>query len=818
MKTTNYLHKLLLAVVGLLTSVTASAQFTAKVDQVPNTTWTPVPATFSMSEVAAALGTDATSLLGAFKSWMAEGSTDTNMFFYAAPSAPDTWTDAYGTGGEKGFWIGSDAELIAYPNGCYYANPVCDEEAGTFNINIGMFPDSLKYGVYEKQLKFALKYNDKIATFTIDFTVTGTEKVDIPKPAALKEVDLNVVGEKVVTVEQYPRTSYDADDITVVLDDIVEKLGIAGGVLAGNLGELLYCTEFDTETVGKRDSVTNKSTAGAPGFWITDIRVNGEATGECSAAAYNEGDYFFAEAFTFNAETNELTFKLGQYPGKCKGDEHFFVNLYIIYGDKVYRIRLNFNTLIVEQGTGLESYTKVGEYTAEIEQDPTTDYSTKIVRPDMEAIAAALGCEVSDVRMKALNDTDNFAGSTGERGGFWFNGDGAVTNWNVGSVICFNPATEGDYSVIQVCQMPGVLTPGQEASATIYFFNGSEGDKYYAYTIHLTVTEPKVIEGDVVFNSVRTISFAVQTLVTNDHQCTENWSIDLSVLEKEIGTQEPILYALATDAAAAEADDPYTKEYTCTPYPGFWLDPDGRRSTYGTGAPVGFTYGSDGTFTFYQLPGANNVGNVFKAQAFLVNPETGAMITFNFSVTFVESIVQAEIVGEENITLPVSTKDNNISIDLSAVAEKLGVTVDDLMNEENKYLRGMTDSGIYGEAQNCFDGLGFGLDGYYDLVSGNTFVAIVEDGDGYVLNVYSNDNAARDFISTGKFCFQIDNKQYVFNVKFVSDEEYAEYVTGIGNVAAKTASSGKVYDLSGRQVTKPARGLYIVDGKKVVLK
>ena len=364
MRTTNCLRNLLTAVVCLFASMTVNAQFTAKVNQVPRTDYAPEAATFNIAEVAEALGTESATLLAALDSWIAEGSTDANMFFYAAPSAPETWADGYTTGGEKGFWLNEEAEITGYGDGsAYYCNPVWDAEDGTFSINIGMMPDALKYGVYNKELKFALQYGENTATFTIDFTVTGTEKVDLPEIKTLIESELNIVGEATVTVEQLPRNGYDADKVTITLDDIAEKLGVSGSVLADYMGELLYCTEFDTETVGKRDSVTNESTAGAPGFWVTDIRVNDEATGECSAAAYSQGCKFYMEAFAFNAEDNTLTFNLGQYPNNLLGEEAFFVNLYIVYGDKAYRIRVNFNVLLPEQGETLADFTKVGEET-----------------------------------------------------------------------------------------------------------------------------------------------------------------------------------------------------------------------------------------------------------------------------------------------------------------------------------------------------------------------------------------------------------------------------------------------------------------------
>ena len=43
-------------------------------------------------------------------------------------------------------------------------------------------------------------------------------------------------------------------------------------------------------------------------------------------------------------------------------------------------------------------------------------------------------------------------------------------------------------------------------------------------------------------------------------------------------------------------------------------------------------------------------------------------------------------------------------------------------------------------------------------------------------------------------------------------------VTGISTVKTATSMDGNFYDLSGRRVTKPTRGLYIVNGKKVVMK
>lgn len=43
-------------------------------------------------------------------------------------------------------------------------------------------------------------------------------------------------------------------------------------------------------------------------------------------------------------------------------------------------------------------------------------------------------------------------------------------------------------------------------------------------------------------------------------------------------------------------------------------------------------------------------------------------------------------------------------------------------------------------------------------------------------------------------------------------------VTGIDNVKVETSKDNIVYDLQGRRVSQPAKGIYIVNGKKVLVK
>jgi hypothetical protein len=42
--------------------------------------------------------------------------------------------------------------------------------------------------------------------------------------------------------------------------------------------------------------------------------------------------------------------------------------------------------------------------------------------------------------------------------------------------------------------------------------------------------------------------------------------------------------------------------------------------------------------------------------------------------------------------------------------------------------------------------------------------------------------------------------------------------TGVENVNRETITNNQFFDLSGRKVANPAKGLYIVNGKKVIIK
>ena len=803
---------MLVAVVCFFAGTTVQAQnFSATLEMQAAKGYDTKPVTFSLVEVAAALGIDNVTLAGALDSWTAEGSTDANMFFLVQATGP---TDNYTQGSKGGFWVNvegapqewsSDNSLMRWYNTIGW-----DLESDVFQINIGQYPEQCQPDdVYTPN--FMLTFNGKEVYFSVTIKITAAPVYDIPEPTTI-EKDLTIVGEQNIVVEQYPRGGYDSDAIYVKLGNALSLLGITNPALvAENIDKVLFTTWYNSGSVEegggmKKDTLTNAATAGGHGFWYRPVEdAEGQQTGEVSAAGWGADDKFFIEQFAYNAESDTLSAYLGQYPGSCKDNEQWFANVYLIYGEKAYLIKYTLKVMEKESGNGLADYTKKGEGGATVEQEPTSGYETIAIHPDMEAIAAALGCEVGSISMYALDDKDNFAGSTANNGGFWFSNSGTVVAWGSSAAFFVEPPTANDYTTLNVGQFPNVLSVGDEVSANLYFING---ENYFTYTVTLKVVEPQHVDFN--FERVTTRTFNAQQLLDNSYAMGSLGSISVEDIENLIGTSAPVLYGLNIDSVAVESGM-YSKKWSCTPYPGFWLNEEGRVSVWGDShAVMGIVY-SDGQFNGCQYPNRCSVGTTFQTQLFLVNEETGKMITFNINIAFVESIQEKEIVGEETVVIPVSTDNKDVEINAAKAAELLGVTVDDLFNDDNYYWRGLTNGGVYGDGQSASGGMSFGLDGGFDLY-GDIYVYPTNNGDNVVLSVFSNTEVAEDFSANAQICIEVGDKQYVIYAKLLSETLYA----GITSIKSDSRNAGKVYDLSGREVKQPARGLYIKDGKKVV--
>jgi len=808
---------MLAAVVCLLAGVSAQAQFRGSVEQYPTNNYAKDAIEFNLTEVATALGTDTTTLGPALRTYITSEAPDPLLLSAVVDGADVAWTAAT-KADANGFWFDGVGNPVGWgDNAKFFASP--DLDGNVFAFYVGQMPDKMQAGD-EANATIKLTFNEKSVTFALKLAVIAKPEVEIPEPATLLEKDLNIVGQAELIVTQKPRTDYAADNIAVKLEGLASLLGISNTQVltdADNLDKIFYATRYidggDNNGL-KKDSLDNQSTAGeAPSFWFRAIQdENGEKTGEVSAFGYNNADCFYIEGVKFNAETDTLTARLGQYPSALKGGEKLFANLYFIYGDKAYKLVLRLNVEEIEAGNGMSDYNKLGEETVEVKMEPREDYGTDQIKVDLEKIATLLQVEQSALQLVALDDKDNFASSTANNGGWWFTRSGDVISWGDNADLFIEPAETSKYDVLNIGQFPDHMKIGDEANVTLYFIGG---ENYYQFNVHLTITE--VEKQELNFESVASRNFTVQLLLDNNYTMNDLGTISGEDLEALIGTASPVLYGLNVDSVAV-VEGPYTKKWTCDPKPGFWLSKEGFRTTWGTATAsyMGIVY-ADGLFRGCQMPSVPAVGDVFKTQLFLVNEETEKMITVNVQINFVETLEQKEVVGTENLVLAVSTDGFDAEIDLAKAAEALStadapVTAADLVNSNNYYLRGMKD-GAYGEAQNCENGLSFAADGSYDGY-GSMYFTIAENGGKYILSFASNDPVADDYTANGQFCFEVNGRQYVYAVNFVSPALY----TGIATVKSSSRTAGIVYDLQGRQVKSLKSGLYILDGKKYIVK
>ena len=816
--TTTHLRKLLLAVVCLFTGLSAQAQFNATLEQYARSSYETDAINFSLTEVATQLGTDTTSLMNAVRSWTSEGSSDASMFFFQ--EADGNFSNNYTQGGKGGFWIQADGMVGEWPNVAYYNTLTWDSENDLFAINIGQFPDALAEGAtFNPQFKLVL--GEKEATFNITYVVKPIPEV--AEPTTLVEKELNVVGETTLEIKQFPRSGTNGTNYEFEINDLIEKLGMPSAeLLELVLPKIIYSPERDPAIGGKLDTLTHKSTASAPGWWLAKQTEDehGIISDEVLAAPYNsQGEVYYTEQFKF--KDNVLSFVLGQHGNALKPGDSYYNNVYIIYNDKAYRIRIQL-TIEEPEYSGLDDMTKTGETIIEKEQGIDDDYNYEFVSfsLDTNAIAEELGCETNQLSLQVLDANNNLtSSSTANNGGYWMTADGIACPWGSSAVVFVEPATTGDLKTLNMGHYPGNLKPGDEVHFNMYIVN--EG-KYHSLDITYRVKE-KESEDQSGYKIMASRSAVVQVIadasnyLVSGNQTT--YTLTPDAVNELIGTSSPSLYCELADtitAATGEKYAPYTK-YLCTPAPGVWLGKEGQGHTW-TGnaeAPVGICYDlSNGQFTIYQAPGVNPVGSSYKTNLYLVNEDTKEMVQIKFTIQFVSELVNYEIVGEESISLPINLDldETSVPFDPSKAAAAFEIPVEELMSGYT--LRGKAESGLFGEGFNPIEnGLSFNPNhGGYDENGMIHIICEAKDG-GYAITTISDQELEEGYRMDAEMCFQIDQKRYIYHITFMDEAIY----TGINNIST-IANKGKIYDLSGRMVMNPNKGIYVQNGKKYVVK
>ena len=139
----------------------------------------------------------------------------------------------------------------------------------------------------------------------------------------------------------------------------------------------------------------------------------------------------------------------------------------------------------------------------------------------------------------------------------------------------------------------------------------------------------------------------------------------------------------------------------------------------------------------------------------------------------------------------------------------------------------VTDATLYATEENTIDCASvfdtYTFKGTYSQLSSTTLTP----GEGYYTLVGGEWQPVTESTTLGAFRFylKVDSRHGAptaearsIRMRFVGENNNDDDATGIENAEIKDEKSGMIYDLQGRRVTEPTKGMYIVGGKKVVIK
>ena len=170
--------------------------------------------------------------------------------------------------------------------------------------------------------------------------------------------------------------------------------------------------------------------------------------------------------------------------------------------------------------------------------------------------------------------------------------------------------------------------------------------------------------------------------------------------------------------------------------------------------------------------------------------------------------------GTEDISLPVPAPGAmaTATIDMTAAVEALNTDFKELISESS--LKVQTANGLtQDKVSPVFDGVSFDANGYEDD-EGFISVEIDEDSSNnnaiFIINNFGDAPLAEGQEINTRFCFVGKTGwYYIYNVKFLSAD-------GIDEFTSASSTDGQIYDLTGRMISKPAKGIYILNGKKYI--
>lgn len=850
----------------------APTEYTVNITSDPENNYFSGYEAFAPADIASALGLSVEEMIELINAKNAEGKVvGGNVYIQLADG---TTSNVY-TGNANEFWMGKDGQPQGYGDegtcwyvGLSYDAGGTDEATGEsldpeVDVAVGQMPDFFRKVYTDSDLSTTiyLMNGDKSVKFNVNLHVNAAPEPTLPAPVTQLS-KLEIVKDYTLTLPFLLGKQYEGKPYTATLDGVYEALGTDAASFDATAADYIFTQVVESTVVNDETTYTPSDELKTPdsasgGAWFGRYSNFDESTGQETVLdksyprAWGDGCTFYCQNITLTE--GELSIISGQYPGTLKIGDTDYTYLYIIVGDKAARVKVQVE---VTEPQVSDDFVQVGETTVEIEAPVDDSYATKKFSVDIAAIAEALECEPADFddiyawASEGVMDNSHTEGS----GGFYYNEQGFIQNWGSDAAffISLGSYTDGQYNIGQMQNHFTNITEPQTVKADFIYRNDANG-KYYVIHIVYTVKPAEAVQDDPddAFDIVSKEALDMELVPSanyygdEDAETQEKMKLDLDIesIKRALGEGTYEFYGLRAPKTAEEQPS-LTTGGGYTPNSGFssgfWMAKPNAElgdeyivtsfvGSWGNNA-YGIEWNLDtGILGFDHNPDSGNqVGDTYKSTFYIVNTANNKAIKYTLTVTYVEEYsAKVEQVGSTDVAITIA--DDNVNsdgyyvsaadFDWAPVYEALGITADEIEDcqwmVQNSTGKLITFNSAFEDENAQFDALGLLVD---ETTGGNLDDVVYAAGFNYDAKQFTVSvlgDIAADQLIKSKVALKSPKGYYVFNLNIGSAEAIA---SGITSISADSMNDGKIYDLSGRRMTVPTKGLYIMNGKKVYVK
>lgn len=819
------IYSSLLVLLLMAVSTVAKAQsFEGTVDSYPESNWFSGYVEWSAAEVAAAAGfADTQSFIDAYNAWEWDDEVGPNhdedkKLFYYGDNDYNYTQETHG-----GYWFSAEGDNTGYvadEKSFYVATYIDDEgDEPLFGFSLGQMPGT--YGGGEScTVTIYLKNGDKIVPFTIHFNVLEKPKSDLPEPTTSLSA-LNIVKDYTLTLSFKENNTSDGT-FSVMLDGVYDALGTTVEQLDPFAGDLTYAQGVTADETGDTYFYNDELELawGETDGWFGRYTSWDEAAAEEIQLDMNAFHYWGAGATFYlhdiALENGEFSVFSGQFVGTMAPDDSDWTYIYLIVGDKAARIKVVAEVQEAEK-VPFDQMEKVGEQNL-VAVSEIGDYREVAVDFNLADVLEKLGCDVADILEWNFQDEASIVDPT--LNDYWQSEEGYSQSWFDKPCAKVYPTdfelSNGSFTLMQMAGVYGDIE--EEVGPFPIKYILSYGDKYYQINIAYTVKPAETWQGEYTREAVESLS--IQIVPSDDWAWGTTSVIDLEYVETKIGTRNFVLYTDAYDEN--EEALVWSKNYTCTPYPGFWYgivtytDGNGNRVVDNAGFgdnSFGMTY-ANGVITWYQIPNLRIAGDYYTANVYLANEENGKYVQYILNVSYVEEVTpDTETVLNKDFEIEV-TEDNfkdyivTVDIDTEELYKALGLSDELLESATFSVARSATSY----EQVNTEEDFMLNADGYIvqdetteELVASAHFS--IENGLQLIVDPYLDFEKGSEDKIVVRFVVEYDAKRAVCVMTMLAqDSPLSSSIAGTASVSEPST----YYNISGARLTAPTKGLNII--------